>query len=176
MKKCSINMTAYDTYSNATTAADLYRPHPYYDPDFDAFVAEPALDPQNVDVTGLSNPTPEKEAFLREVFSKKFHVVYGRFDTFPYGPGNYLMLQLLQTPGQTVPDVLRFSQFGRPEVRRELGPMMNVTSSTIAFSGSSFEVLFRKTEHEYKGEPVWNLTGTDSGRLVYNYFVVPISF
>jgi len=169
-------MSAYDTYSNATTTADLYNRPGYTNQDFDQFVSEPAIDRQDVDVTGLDNSTDKKEDFLRQVFSTKFHVVWGRFDTFPYGPGNYLMLQLLQTPGQSVPDVLRFSQFGRPEVRRELGPMMNVTGSTIAFSGSSFEVLFRQTEHLYKGEPVWNLTGTDSGRLVYNYFVVPIRF
>lgn len=169
-------MSARETYSNATTAADLYDRFPQLHPDFEAFVAEPAIDSATVDVTGLDNPTPQKEAFLREVFSTKFHVVYGRFDTFPYGPGNYLMLQLLQTPGQTVNDVLRFSQFGRHEDRRELGQMMNVTSSTVAFSGAPFEVLLRKTEHEYKGGPVWNLTATDSGRLVYNYFLVPITF
>lgn len=168
-------MSARETYTNATTAADLYDRFPHLHQDFVNFVSEKS-EQRAVDITGLDNPTDDKEGLLIEVFNTKFHVVYGRFDTFPYGPGNYLMLQLLQTPGSDVADVLRFIQFGRPEVLVELGPMMNVTSSTVAFSGSSFEVLFRKTEHRYNGGTVWNLTATDSGRLVYNYFVVPITF
>jgi hypothetical protein len=169
-------MSGYETYSNAVTSADLYNTLSDVHPDFTNFVNEPEIHPSTVDVTGLSNPTSSKEIFLRKVFSTKFHVVYGRFDTFPYGPGNYLMLQLCQTPGQDVNDVLRFSQFSRPEDKVELGPMMNVTGNTIAFSGSPFEVLFRRTEHVYGDEQVWNLTATRSGRLIYNYFVVPISF
>lgn len=169
-------MTAYDTYSSATTAAALYGPHPYYHPDFESFVAEPAIDPASVDVTGISNSTASKEDFLRKVFSTKFHVVWGRFDTNGYGPGNYLMFQLFQTPGQSNRDLLRFSQFGQREVTRELGPMMNVTSNSVAFTGSSFECLLRLTEHVYNGEPVWNFQGVQGDRLVYNYYLVPIVF
>jgi len=168
-------MSAYDTYNNATTVADLYGPHPYYSTDFEAYVAEPAVDPASVDVSGISNSTSSKEDFLRTVFSTKFHVVWGRFDTNPFGPA-YLMLNLLQTPGHNVRDVLRFSEFGRPETRRELGPLMNVTSNSVSFTGSSFECLLRRTEHEYDGENVWNFQGVEGDKLVYNYYLVPIRF
>jgi hypothetical protein len=169
-------MSSYDIYSRATTVAALYGPHPYYHSDFDNFVQEAPVDPETIDTSGISNSTASKEDFLKEVFSKKFHVVWGRFDINGYGPGNYLMASFKQTPGNDVPDVLRFSQFGRGEVHRELGPSMNVTSNSISFTGSSFECILRKTEHLYKGEQVWNLQGNQYDKLVYNYYLVPIEF
>ena len=169
-------MSAYDKYSNATTAAGLYGPHPYYHPDFEDFVNEFPVDPEKVDTTGISTSTASKQDLLKIVFSTKFHVVWGRFDINGYGPGNYLMASFKQTYGNDEPDVLRFSQFGREEVHRKLGLTMNVTSNSVSFSGSAFECIFRRTEHLYNGEIVWNLQGNESDKLVYNYYLVPIKF
>jgi len=160
-------------YSKAKTVAPLYKEPSYVHPDFEHFLNSTSPDQ---DISALDDQTPEKIEFFKSVFSTKFHVVYGRFDAYPYGPGNYLMLQFLQTPGSEVPDELQFVQFGRGKVVRQLGTQLNVTESSITFTGSSFEVVFRKTDHMLDGVYVWNLTATNSGRLEYNYYLVPIQF
>lgn len=164
------------SYGDANTAAELYILPAVLHPDFESFVSEPTPQSDNVDVTGVLSPLAGAEDFVRAVFSQKFHVVWSMFDTYPYGPGNYLMAQFVQTPGNDVPDRLRFAQFRRAQVNHELGPIMNVTPDSVAFTGSSFEVLFRRTSHLHNGVSVWNLSATQGGRQVYNYYLVPIEF
>lgn len=172
----------FDIYEAADTQADLYRRQGNVHPGFGQFLEEPAVDPQSVDASVISNSSPEKEEFFRFVFSTRFHVVFGSFGSSPFGPGNNIMFAFDQPEGR-----LRLVRITQDQAQHALTGTMNVTSSSITFmKGDDLEIIFTRTDQTYtrtsggtpEATPVYNLQARKVGEtdLYYNYFVVPIKF
>lgn len=176
-------MDTFELYHSADTQADLYNKQSGVHPDFDSFLRGEPTDPSSVDVSYIQNPSASKEEFLKLVFSRPFHVVYGSFGSNPFGPGNNILFKFDQTSNR-----LRLIGITQPEKTHELAPQMNVTSKSVTFTGGAgdLDILLRETSTTYKrqssdddSEPakVYNLqaakgSGKDR-KIVYNYFVVP---
>jgi len=171
-------------YESATTQADLYRRQGGVHEGFGAFMSEPAVDPESVDLSAIVNPTPEKEDFLKLAFSTRFHVVYGNFGSNPFGPGNNIMFAFDQVDNR-----LRMGRITEAIGEHVLPPSLNVTSSSVTFTGGDdLDIIFTSTPHTYtrqvNGDPdaepvrVYNIQARKVGEtsVFYNYFVVPISF
>lgn len=185
----------FDRYESAVTQADLYSRQGGVNEDFGKFMEEPETDSDSVDVSGIPNSTPGKEEFLRTVFSRRFHVVYGAFGSNPFGPGNNIMFKFDQSGNR-----LRMIRITQQEAEHPLGPemgvfneivdpMTNLSVRGVAFKGGDdLDISFIETPSTYKrasgGDPdaeparVYNLQARKAGdsKIVYNYFVVPIAF
>lgn len=185
----------FDRYTTAVTQADLYSHHGDINPDFGKFIEEPEIDPSTVDVSMIPNSTPSREEFTQNFFSTKYHVVYGSFGSNPYGPGNNVMFKFDQSQ-----NCLRLVRITQSQAEHQLGPDLTIFNDVVdpmskltvigaAFrGGDDLDITFLETPFTYKRvnggdpdddpSPVYNIQArkVGSGKLVYNYFVVPIVF
>lgn len=140
-------------YTNAKTAAELF-PNP--------------TNRMTDDFKTLMNVSSNNT-----VLGTTYHVVYGNFGTQPYGAGNNLLFRFDQSSGQ-----LLMCGFNTAMNRVKLG---NITSSNdheiVWENGAVLRQLSSTVTRGNMTSNVWNLSMVGQNKVVvFNYFLVPISF
>lgn len=139
---------SFQQYENAKTVAAKYDQRLGVHQDFLNFV-------------GDSNTYEES------FYNRRFHVVWGNFGKSMFGPGDFILFRF--TPGH-----LQCVSIHKPSTLLNLGPLQQ-SGQDIVFSGDT-TWTFSNANVLKDGEPVYWITGTQNGRIVYNYSVVAISF
>lgn len=138
---------SWQQYQNAKTVAAKYDQRLGVHPDF---------------LQTVGDTTVYDETF----YNQTFHVVWGNFGKSMFGPGDFVVFRF--TPG-----ALKCVSVHKPATTFSLGELTKV-GDDVVFSGN---VVWTFSKGSVKdGEPVYWITGTQDGRVVYNYSVVTIRF
>jgi len=139
---------SFETYQKAQTVADKYSERNVH-----------------ADFLGFIN---NKEVFSESFFNLKFHVVWGNFGRQSYGPGDFIMFRF-------TPNGLQCVAMSKPITNFAVGELQK--NQDINFTEKDgITWTFSQPVGKHKGENVYYITGTQNGRIAYNYSVVAIKF